>query len=88
MGIRCTTTGSNRNTEGLTVNDLQEHLAALPPGEVRDSAGLDRLLATHWDEFEGWAEGGMEGYKLRERMEQVRERASFDGEGTFRRRSG
>jgi hypothetical protein len=51
--------------------NLQEHLAGIPPGDVSDPSVLARLLAANWDEFEGSAEGGMQGYKLLGRIEQV-----------------
>jgi hypothetical protein len=54
------------------MTNLREYLAALQSGDVPASTGLDRLLAAHWDEFEGSDENGMQGYKLLGRMEQVR----------------
>jgi hypothetical protein len=54
------------------MTDLREHLATLQPGDVPDPSGLDRLLADHWADFKGSAEGGMAGYKLPGRMEKVR----------------
>ena len=51
---------------------LHTLLADIPTGEVPDPHGLDLFLADHWDQFEGSGDGGMEAYKLRGRMEQVR----------------
>jgi hypothetical protein len=42
-----------------TMTELRKYLTTLRPGEVPASSGLDRLLAAHWDEFEGSDEGGM-----------------------------
>lgn len=50
---------------------LQRLLAGLPPGDVPDDAGIDRLLADVWDDLNGSGEGGMEAYKLLRRMKQV-----------------
>jgi hypothetical protein len=57
--------------QGLTgVESLQSHLATVPPGGVADTADLERLLAAAWDGFAG-DDGGMRGYKLLGRMEDV-----------------
>ncbi len=53
------------------MNDLLNYLAGDGPGPVSDPTGLDKLLAAHWDQFDGSGEGGMEGYKLLNRMEAV-----------------
>jgi len=47
---------------------LQHHCATLPPGPVADIPTLERLLAAVWDELSG-DDGGMEAYKLLNRME-------------------
>jgi hypothetical protein len=52
------------------VDRLRIYLATLPPGPISDPAALERLLAACWDEFTG-DYGGMEGYKLLGRMEDV-----------------
>lgn len=44
------------------------HCAALLPGPVADIPTLERLLAAVWDELSG-DDGGMEAYKLLNRME-------------------
>ncbi len=57
--------------EELTgVDRLRAHPATIQPGELADTADLERLLATSWDEFTG-DYGGMEGYKLLGRIEDV-----------------
>ena len=53
------------------MNTLQQLLAALPPGSIPESTKLDKAVAACWDRFKGNAEGGMEGYKLLRRMENV-----------------
>jgi len=53
------------------MNTLQQLLAALPPGSIPESTKLDKVVAACWDRFKGNAEGGMEGYKLVGRMENV-----------------
>lgn len=46
-------------------------LDALPPGPIDDTAQLERLLANQWQHFTGSNDGGMDGYKLLNRMENV-----------------
>ena len=50
--------------------ELNRHCAALPPGPIADVPILERLLAAAWNALTG-SEGGMEGYKLLDRMEAV-----------------
>src|SRR5262249_33354651 len=52
------------------VDRLRAHLATVQPGELADTADLEPLLAASWDEFTG-DDGGMEGYKLLGRIEDV-----------------
>jgi hypothetical protein len=49
---------------------LKNYLATVPPGPVTETATLEGLLAACWDEFTG-DDGGMAGYKLLKRMEDV-----------------
>lgn len=56
----------------MTLDDLKGVLETLEPGELSNLSELDRLLADCWGEFDGSHDGGMEGYKLLGRMEQVR----------------
>jgi hypothetical protein len=57
--------------ESMTgVDRLRAHLATVQPGELADTADLERLLAASWDEFTG-DDGGMAGYKLLGRIEDV-----------------
>lgn len=49
---------------------LRRFLATMPPGPIADSTALERLLAACWHKFTG-DDGGMEGYKLPNRMEDV-----------------
>jgi hypothetical protein len=51
-------------------DNLQKHLATVPPGPITDTGDLTRLLAVAWNEFAG-DHGGMEGHKLLGRMEDV-----------------
>jgi len=52
------------------MDDLQQYLAILQPGEVSETRVLEGLLALSWNEFDGDDEG-MAGHKLRGRMEKV-----------------
>ena len=58
-------------SDNAATGDLQHLFQAIPPGEVPD-IGIDRLLAARWEELDGSEKGGMEGYKLINRMEQMR----------------
>jgi hypothetical protein len=49
---------------------LRAHLATVQPGDLADTADLECLLAASWDEFTG-DDGGMAGYKLLGRIEDV-----------------
>jgi hypothetical protein len=49
---------------------LRAQMATIPPGELADTADLERLLAACWDEFTG-DYGGMEGHKLLGRIKDV-----------------
>jgi hypothetical protein len=49
---------------------FRNYLGHLTPGEVKETAELERLLAECWSDLQG-DDGGMEGYKLRNRMEKV-----------------
>jgi hypothetical protein len=52
------------------VDHVRAYLATTQPGQITDTSDLERLLAACWDEFSG-DYGGMEGYKLLGRMEDV-----------------
>jgi len=52
------------------VDLLRAHLATIQPGELADTTDLERLLAACWDQFSG-DYGGMDGYKLLGRTEDV-----------------
>ena len=49
---------------------MESLLDAVPPGPIHETAKLERVLAEHWSEFTG-DDGGMDGYKLLNRMENV-----------------
>jgi len=49
---------------------LQEYLATMPTGTILHTDELESVLANAWNEFIG-DDGGMEGRKLRGRMEEV-----------------
>lgn len=51
--------------------EFYRHCLSLPSGPVADVSTVEQLLATAWDELSG-DDGGMEGYKLLNRMEDVR----------------
>jgi hypothetical protein len=53
------------------MDKLKNHLTGLVPGEIADTADLERLLAASWGDFAGSGDGGMESYKLLGRMEDV-----------------
>lgn len=50
------------------IESIRHHCSALLPGPVADIPTLERLLAAVWDELSG-DDGGMEAYKLLNRME-------------------
>lgn len=50
------------------IERIRQYCASLPPGPVADVLTLERLLAAVWDELSG-DDGGMEAYKLLNRME-------------------
>jgi hypothetical protein len=52
------------------MNELKTLLNRLPLGNITDAADLERLLVASLEGFTG-SDGGMEGYKLLGRMEQV-----------------
>ena len=47
------------------------NLASVPAGLIADTATLETLLASCWDQFKGSHAEGMAGYKLRGRIEDV-----------------
>ncbi len=49
---------------------LKEYLEKIPQGMIENTTQLEKLLANCWEELKG-DEGGMEGYKLHGRMENV-----------------
>ncbi len=52
------------------MNELKEYLYSIPHGEISDTGQLVKLLAGSWCDLAG-DDGGMKGYKLHKRMEQV-----------------
>ena len=60
----------NGNQRTPALDHLHRHCAALPPGPVADVRTQERLLADCWDDLVA-DDGGMEGYKLLNRMEAV-----------------
>jgi hypothetical protein len=53
------------------LDKLKSYLNSLPAGDVLDIPIVEAILAECWHEFSGNSDGGMEGYKLRHRMEAV-----------------
>jgi hypothetical protein len=54
-----------------SVNHIKQYLDDPKSDYAEDSTKLAEILAMHWDEFHGYDENGMEGYKLLQRMENV-----------------
>ncbi len=52
------------------MNELKEYLSSIPHGEISDTGQLEKFLAESWNDIAG-DDGGMKGYKLHKRMEQV-----------------
>ena len=55
-----------------SVKALQDYLVGLPPGSIDDSVELSDVLAEAWESLAGSDEGGMQAYKVRERMESTK----------------
>jgi hypothetical protein len=53
------------------MDGLKRILSAMEPGAIAETAEVERLLAGCWDDLGGVDEGGMQGYKLLNRMEDV-----------------
>jgi hypothetical protein len=67
-------TGWHRVIQGLRrmkKSKLKAYLDGLASGPVDEACRLANYLAAEWDSLDGAMEGGMEGYKLKERMESV-----------------
>jgi hypothetical protein len=60
----------NQDQQPTGLDLLRAHLRTIKPGQITDTATLERVLAVSWDEFTGH-DGGMEGHKLLKRMEDV-----------------
>jgi hypothetical protein len=53
-------------------DELKNVVAKIQPGPITDTILIERPLACLWPELKGGDEGGMEGYKLNGRMENLR----------------
>ncbi len=53
------------------LNALADFLASVPPGKIAEIHEIELALADCWEELSGSEREGMEGYKLRRRMEKV-----------------
>jgi hypothetical protein len=53
------------------MKDLIRLVAHTPPGRIRDTSVLERLLEEYWTQLDGSATSGMCGWRLVERMENV-----------------
>jgi hypothetical protein len=65
----------NETPAEVAMQELMDFLKTLPPGPVRDSnviLRLEALLAAAWEGLRGGHDGGMVGYKLLSRMEDVK----------------
>lgn len=51
------------------IEQLQARLSQYSPGRINDAEQLDDVLAACWGELRGGEDGGMEAYKLKDRME-------------------
>jgi len=54
-----------------SLKEIRSYLAALPQGRIEDTGKIESLLAACWDELSGSEEGGMLGYKLCSRTENM-----------------
>jgi hypothetical protein len=57
--------------EKIGIAELQKVMSTMPPGDVADPAGIDEMLASCWEGLNRH-DGGMAGYKLIGRMEEVK----------------
>jgi hypothetical protein len=57
---------------------LKSFLSSQPPGPLAEEEQFETLLVSAWDELDGSADGGMESYKLKGRMERLGHRAHSD----------
>jgi hypothetical protein len=57
--------------ENTGLVELQKLMSAVPCGDIADTADIEKLLASCWEELDR-DDGGMEGYKLKGRMEDVK----------------
>jgi hypothetical protein len=55
----------------MSLQDLKLYLMSHQPGPLENDGLIEDLLAQIWHELDGGADGGMEGYKLKGRMEQI-----------------
>jgi len=55
----------------MPLHALMSYLRRQPPGPLADKDQIEQLLISAWDELPGSADGGMESYKLKGRMENV-----------------
>jgi len=53
------------------MQELNDYLSSLHPGPIADTTQIEALLAIDWANFDGSQVTSMEGYKLRDRMENV-----------------
>jgi hypothetical protein len=53
------------------MENLRKLLAGLQPGPIADASEVEHRLAACWDDLRGDYDGGMKGYKLLRRMEEV-----------------
>jgi len=55
----------------IGIAELQKVMSTVPPGNVADTAGVEEALASCWEDLDRH-DGGMAGYKLIGRMEEVK----------------
>ena len=55
----------------MALSALKSYLSSQPPGPLTEEEQLETLLVSAWDELKGSADGGMESYKLKGRMESL-----------------
>jgi hypothetical protein len=55
----------------MPLDALKSYLRSQLPGLLAEEDQIEPLLVSAWDELEGSADGGMESYKLKSRMEKI-----------------
>ncbi|MHC1768181.1 MAG: hypothetical protein AB9869_28570 [Verrucomicrobiia bacterium] len=67
----------NESRAALEWRELRDYLTASPAGMISDRERLAKLLSVCWDQFDGANGGGMQAYKLHQRMERIEWKPPF-----------